>query len=262
MTLNIRSARWPDHMRQGGRRLSLSLILAALSFAASGNAAEMQATGIVLPFIDVTLSAPVPGILMSRKFEEGATVKAGEVLLELDNQLERLEVERRKIVRDQKQIDFESTKKLLNTTKGVSKEQLEIKEAEYRVAAVEYDVAVEQLHRRQVTAPHNGVIAQIVIEVGESCAAYQPLIQVVDTSQCYLVASVEASQGARLKKNQTLRLEIDNGGEKALLTGKVFFVSPVVDPASGLQKIKIIFENKDGKVRPGLTGVVLAETPN
>jgi RND family efflux transporter MFP subunit len=228
----------------------------------SSRAAEPPPIGIVLPFIDVTLSAPVPGIITARRFDEGATVKAGDVILELDSALERFEVERRKIVRDQKAADYESTKKLFSATKGVSKEELELKEAEYRVSVVEYDIATEQLRRRQVIAPHNGVIVQILLEVGESCAAYQPLIQVVDTTKCYLVASVEAAQGARLKKDQNIRLEIDNGGEKAAVSGKVFFVSPVVDPASGLQKVKIIFDNKDGKVRPGLTGVALPETQN
>jgi RND family efflux transporter MFP subunit len=234
---------------------ALALLITTIAFPTP--AAEMQATGIVLPFIDVTLSAPVPGIIMSRKFDEGASVKPGDVLLELDNQLERLEVERRKVVLDQKRSDFEGTKKLFNATKGVSKEELDRSEAEFRVAAVEFDIAVEQLKRRQLVAPHAGVISQMLLEVGESCAAYQSLIQVVDTSKCFLVTSMEASQAARLKKDQELRLEIDNGGEKAAVNGKVFFISPVVDPASGLQRVKIIFDNKDGKVRPGLTGVAL-----
>ena len=234
--------------------------LVILTQGLAAGAAEIQATGIVEAFLDVTLSTPVPGIVMSRKFEEGARVPAGAVLLELDNNLERLEVERRRIVRDQKQTELEGLKKLLTTTKGVSKEEHDTKEAEYRVAAVEHDMAVEQLRRRQVIAPHAGVITEIMLEVGEACAAYQALVQVVDTSQCYLVASIEASQGSRLKRDQNLRLEIDLGGGKAVVPGKVFFVSPLVDPASGLQKVKILFDNKDGRVRPGLTGIVLSET--
>ena len=240
--------------------LALLSVFVIFARAVSLHAAEIQATGIVEPFMDVTLSAPVPGIVMSRKFEEGATVPAGAVLLELDNNLERLEVERRRIVRDQKQIEFDNLKKLFGTTKGVSKEELDTKEAEYRVAAVEHDMATEQLRRRQVIAPHAGVITEIMLEVGEACAAYQSLIQVVDTSQCYLVASIEASQGSRLKRDQNVRLDIDLGGGKAIVPGKIFFVSPLVDPASGLQKVKIIFDNKDGRVRPGLTGIVLSET--
>jgi RND family efflux transporter MFP subunit len=235
-------------------------LLVILARALSVQGAEAQAVGIVEPFIDVTLSTPVAGIVTSRKFEEGAIVPAGAVLLELDNNLERLEVDRRRIVREQKEREFENLKKLYGTTKGVSKEELDTRESEYRVAAVEHDMALEQLRRRQVVAPHGGVITEILLEVGEACAAYQPLVQVVDTSRCYLVASVEASHGSRIKRDQNVRLEIDLGGGKAVIPGKVFFVSPLVDPASGLQKVKIIFDNKDGRVRPGLTGIVLSET--
>ena len=45
----------------------------------------------------------------------------------------------------------------------------------------------------------------------------------------------------------------------AALTGKVVFLSPVVDPASGLQKVKLLFDNADGKVRPGLAGKLFIE---
>lgn len=237
------------------RFLAVGLLILQQLF--SARAAEVQATGIVEPFVHVILSPPVPGIVTSRKFEEGAMVEAGAVLMELDNQLERLEVERRRIVRDQKSKEYEGTKKLFGATKGVSQEELNTKESEYRVAAVEYDIAVEQLRRRQIIAPNAGIITQIVLEVGEACAAYQSLIQLVDTRQCYLVASVEAGPGGRLKKDQDVRMEIDMGGAKAAVQGKIFFVSPLVDPASGLQKVKIVFDNKDGRIRPGLTGVVL-----
>lgn len=240
-------------------RLLATGIIILSQFVSIRAADSPMATGIVLPYLDVTLSAPVPGIVTSRKFQEGATVKSGEVLLELDNNLERLEVERRKIVRDQKRADFESTKKLFNATKGVSREELDLKEAESKVAVIEHDIAEEQLRRRQIVAPNGGVITQIMLEVGEACAAYQALVHVVDTTQCYLLASIEAVQGAKLKADQEVRLEIDLGDSKATVSGKVFFISPLVDPASGLQKLKILFDNKDGKIRPGLTGVILTE---
>lgn len=239
--------------------LLLLCAVTVLSGTFSLRSAEVQATGIVEPFIDVTLSAPVSGILTSRNFREGDPVKEGAVLLELDSSLERLEVERRKIVRDQKRDDFEGTKRLYSTTKGISKEEMDKQEADYRVAAVEHDMAVEQLRRRQVIAPHAGVITEIMLEVGEACQPYESLIQVVDTRQCYLVVRIEASAGSRLRQGQNVTLEVDLGGEKAVVPGKIVFLSPLVDPASGLQKIRILFENKDGKIRPGLTGVMLTE---
>jgi len=246
--------------RSGAAGLALLCAVTILSGTVSLRAAEVQATGIVEPFINVTLSAPVPGIVTSRNFQEGDPVKAGEVLLELDSSLERLEVERRKVVRDQKRGDFEGTKKLYSTTKGISKEEMDKQEAEYRVAALEHDMAVEQLRRRQIIAPHAGVITEIMLEVGESCQPYEPLIQVVDTRQCYLVANIEASEGSRLKQGQTVTLEIDSGSGKAVVPGRIVFLSPIVDPASGLQKMKILFENKDASIRPGLTGVMLSDS--
>jgi RND family efflux transporter MFP subunit len=231
----------------------------AILLAVSAQAAELRCTGIIEPFLDVTLSAPVPGIVVSRKFEEGSFIQEGAVLLELDSNLEQLEVERRKVVRDQKRSDFEGTQKLFQTTKGISKEEVEKKEAEYKVAAVEHDMAVEQKRRRQVIAPLSGTITEIMLEVGEACQPYQPLLRVVDARRCYLVAYVEATQGSRLKPDQQVSISLDDGDGKATLPGKIAFLSPVVDPASGLQKIKILFENKDGKVRPGCTGIMLSE---
>jgi membrane fusion protein (multidrug efflux system) len=223
-------------------------------------AAETRCPGIIKPYLDVTLSASVPGIVTSRKFAEGTFVQEGAVLLELDSNLERLEAARRKVLREQKQTDFEATQKLFKTTKGTSKEELDKKEAEYKVAALEHDIAVEQLRRRQVIAPLSGVIAEIWPEVGEACQPYQPLMRVVDRRRCYLVTNVEARLGSRLNLGQQLMIEVETGGAKVTLPGKIVFLSPVVDPASSLRKVKVLFENKEDNVLPGLTGIMLCDT--
>ncbi len=236
------------------RTLSLAVLLAA----ATSQAAE-SAPGITEPILDVTLSTPVPGIVTTRKFKEGDFIKEGELLLELDKQIEVLEADRRRVVRDQKKSDFDGTAKLFKSTAGVSKEELEKKEAEYRVAAVEYDMAVEGLRRRQLISPLAGTIVEINLEVGEACQAYQPLARVVDTRRCYFVTNIEARHAAKLKKGQDARLELDSAPAPTAVSGTVDFVSPVVDPASGLQRVKVIFENADGKIQPGIAGKLLLD---
>src|SRR5689334_657895 len=174
--------------------LGLGLLIAAPALRAAD---PVLVPGITEPFLDVTLSASVPGILTARKFKEGDLIQEGQVVLELDRKLEELEVARRQLVRDQKKNDYEGTKKLFNSTRGVSKEDLEKKVVEFRVAAVEADVATEQLRRRQLLSPLTGTISEIQIEVGESCSAYQPLVRVDDTRRCYFVTNVEARQADR-----------------------------------------------------------------
>ncbi len=233
--------------------LRITFVLSLL-FAITSRAAEAPAAGITEPILDVTLSAPVPGIVTARKFKEGDFVQPGDVLIELDKKLEELETDRRKVLRDQKRGDFESTRQLFTTTKGVSKEELDKKDAEFRVAAAEHDIAVEQLRRRQVNAPLAGTIIEVNIEVGEACQPYQALVRVVDTRRCYFVTNVEAKSGANLKPGQAVKLEITTGAGPVAITGRISFLSPVVDAGSGLQKVKVLFENADGKIPPGVAG--------
>jgi RND family efflux transporter MFP subunit len=215
--------------------------------------------GITEPFLDVSLSASVPGIVTALKLKEGDVVQQGQVLLELDRKIEELEVRRREIVRDQKRTDFEGTKKLFSSTRGVSKEDLDKKEVEYRVAAVETDMAAEQLRRRQLLSPLTGTISEIQIEVGESCSAYQTLVRVVDTRRCYFIANVEARHADRLKAEQMLKLEIESGADFVKVQARISFLAPTVDPASGLRRVKLLFENGDGRVVPGVAGRLLME---
>jgi len=231
-----------------------------LILAFTARAAEVASvTGITEPVLDVTLSAPVAGIVTMRKFAEGDFVKEGDVIVELDKKLEELETERRKLVRDQKWTDFEATRKLFAATKGVSKEDLDKREVEFKVAAVEHEMAAEQLRRRQIIAPMAGTVIEIVLEVGEACQPYQPLVRIVDARRCHFITNVEARSGARLKAGQTMKLEIDAGSGVVAVQGKIIFLSPVVDPASSLQTVKLLFDNADGKVQAGVAGRLLLE---
>lgn len=213
--------------------------------------------GITESFLEVSLSSSVAGIIARQPFKEGDVVKAGDAVVELDRKLEELEVERRKLVADSRRTDYEGTQKLFANTKGTSKEEVEKKEVEYRVAVVEHETAIEQLRKRYIVAPFPGHITEILLHPGEACQPYQPVVRMVDTRQCYFVGNLEAKLAAVLKTNQAVRLEIDTGAAPVKVEGKVTFLSPVADPASGLVKVKVLFPNVDGRVRPGLAGNVL-----
>src|SRR5690606_35167150 len=133
---------------------------------------------------------------------------------------------------------------------------------EYAVAKTEYELAQEQLKRRHVAAPFDGTITALLLNVGEACQAQQPLIRLVDTRKCYFICNVEARSGHTLTPGQSVRLEVEAVQEDAVFAGTVFFVSPVVDPASGLMRVKILFDNPEGKIRPGVAGRMLLPERN
>jgi multidrug efflux pump subunit AcrA (membrane-fusion protein) len=78
----------------------------------------------------------------------------------------------------------------------------------------------------------------------------EPLVRLVDTTRCYFIGQVEGKSAAALHLDQSMKIEVD--GAATPVIGKISFISPVVDPASGLAKVKAIFENADAKIRPGL----------
>lgn len=238
----------------------LGLLLSAPTLF-SAPSSPSTANGITEPFLDVRLSTFVPGIVSVKKFKEGDAVREGDVILELDKQLEQLEVVRRKAIMDNRKADFDATSVLFKSSKSVSKEEMEKKELEYKVAQAEHEIAIEQLRRRQLISPLSGLITEFRIEVGEACrpyesGVYQTVVRVVDVRRCYFISHLEANQAVGLKLEQNVKMEIDTGAAPASVSGKIVYLAPVADPASGLIRIKVLFENPEGKVRPGLAGKI------
>jgi len=233
------------------------ILVAIMGLAPAGRAAELVAiNGITEPFFDVTLGLADAGIIRDQLFKEGDAVKKGDVILQLDNQLETLEVARRKAVMEQNKMVYDSTRTLLETTKSVSKEELAKAEAEFKASAAEYGIAVQQLANRQLVAPFSGSITEILLKPGAAVAPYQPLVRLVDTARCYFTGHIEGKVASNLQLDQSVKIHVDGG---VIVSGKICFISPTVDAASGLAKVKAIFDNADGKIRPGLAAQLTSE---
>jgi len=226
------------------KRGILLALMASVSILACGASPSygqerLSASGITEPIKDVTLSVSMAGTIATIFFKEGAHIEKGQSILELDNKLEELEVERRKLLWECKaEVEsaaaqvatlkslLESTRELFKSTASVSKEELEKMELEYELAIAE--------HQR---------------------------LDVVDTSKCLFVCNVEEWIGRTLRKGQSVHLRIRTGSKSTAKKGTIVFASPVVDPASGLLEVKAKFDNRDGAVRPGVAGVILLKAP-
>jgi len=221
-------------------------------------AAEPRAVvGITEPFMDVTLSSSVQGTIHLEHFKEGDAVKESQVILELDSKLEELEAARRRQVMEHAMSDFEATKQLFEKSRAVSKDELDKKQTEYKVAVAELGIAEEQLRRRKIVAPFSGNIVEILLQPGASCEPYQPLVRLVDTSRVYFVGHIEGTATADLKQGGTVKVEVT--GSRQPIDATISFIAPVVDSASGLVRVKAVFDNAEGKVRPGLAARMIVD---
>jgi RND family efflux transporter MFP subunit len=249
---------------------------------------KLSFSGITEPIKDVKLSMLIEGRISTIFFKEGDRIKKGQHILDLDKNLENLETMRRKLIWESKveleaaktrelliKSQLESVQKLFENAKGISKEKLQEKELEYKLSVaerkrleieeerkrIEYEMALENLRKRTLKSPIDGVIIKLFLDEGESCEPEQPLVHIVDTNKSLFVCYIEEKIGRTLKKGQSVNLKIRAGNGYIDKRGMVIFTSPVVDSSSGLQEIKVEFDNDDGVVRPGISGLLLLNLP-
>lgn len=233
-------------------RLAPALLAAMLAAAGAHAAATVQC--LTESIDDVEIAAPVAGTVAVIHDGEGKFVPAGEVVLELDSRAEELEVERRTVAVDTLKAELDRSETLLKSTSSISREEVDKTRSDYRQAVVELEIAKDALAKKKIVAPFAGVVTLLPVKVGEYCQPPRVVLRLVDSRQFYAVANIEPSAAAGLAPGSTVRLEADEEGKPASFEGKVVFISPVVDPASGLLRIKALFSNPDGRLRPGVSG--------
>jgi RND family efflux transporter MFP subunit len=263
--------------------MRLARFLSAVTAIAASSLLSLSANdGLVKPFQETTLSAQILGRIAEIPVEEGDLVSVGDMVLRMDDRIEQLEVNRRALVRDdQSELEL-ATKRaavlgeeavalraLYEESGGVSREELNQKELEAALAAaekrkvtnreelevIEVQMAEEQLGQRHIRAPFSGYVVEILMEEGEVCREGQPVARMVDIDQCYLECYLDGSAGISYKAGQKVWILVPGlDGKLIRRQGTVDYVAPIVDAASGLRKVDVLFDNTDRTVLPGLPG--------
>lgn len=257
--------------------------LAALALtgllAAAPPALARTFTGVVHPLRDLTLSLGVGGVISKLPVEPGEHVEAGQTLLVLEDRLQNIEAKRRKAIWKDR-AELETTKKRLAVVKSlyedaqdlyqtgsISHDELRRLKMDYistrghlrqlrnreRREHLEYRAAVLRRELRRLRAPVAGVIVSSKFEVGEWVQPGEPLMRLVDASVGVLRVSVPADVARELGTGMRLPVMVKGLVSADPLEGKITFISPTADPASGLVELRIRFANPDLRVRPGVT---------
>lgn len=266
-------------------QISKSLLLALPFMCASADARTIS--GLVYPLHDVTLSAGIPGIVMRRLVEPGQRVKAAQVLVMLDDRLQIIESNRRKVIledkselmsiRDRTAIMstlLEDARLIYKKTGSISKDELFRLDAEYISSKGRLDQLVEQKKRerleyegaererlqRYIVAPVAGTVTKVLPQVGEWAKLGDPVVLLVDSSISVLHVAIPYKEIGNLKVGDAQIITLQAGGAVPTVAGKITFISPVADPASGLVEVRITFSNTQLAIKPGIKGSIQIST--
>ncbi len=212
--------------------------------------------GLTEPVGDVVLSVSTQGIIATIPQGEGQFVEAGAVIVELSSRTEQLEKARRDVQLQTLTSELARSELLYKTSSSVTLEELDRKRAEVEVARVELEQADELLARRRVVSPITGIITNLPVKVGEYCDVGRAVARVVDSREFYVTSNVDPERAGHLQTGQTVEIVVPAIGGTVTIAGKVSYVAPVIDPASGLLRVRALFPNQNGHVRPGVAGVL------
>lgn len=128
---------------------------------------------------------------------------------------------------------------------------LQVLEAQLAQARASYDMALKQYKECWVASPIDGTVAYINVGVGETVSPGVPVAMVVDMSAVVLKGSIGESLINQVEKQGSIDVRIPSAGDTPF-TGTITEISPAADLRTGLFGLKVLIQNPDGVIKPGM----------
>ena len=260
----------------------------------------VQATGRIEAKTKVNVQSSVIGEIISLPVKEGDVVKKGDLLVQVDPERYRSEVERlQSVVRSQEiaieqsgvalanaERQYKRNASLFQTGGLVSQEAYDLSELDFRSRTIDLksmkeqmaqavaslDKARDELKKTTLRSPIDGTVTQLNAEQGEitlTGTMNNPgtvIMVVSDMGEILATVDVDESRVTQVELSQKARIVVDAVGEAHPYTGTVVEIAGSAVQRTGQQtqvfEVKVALDKVDAKLRPGMTAKARIETQN
>jgi len=269
--------------------LKAKLILAifALLAIAHNASAQQQASGVtpqmgefdcvVEAKMMVKLGSPDTGIVEALKVDRDTTIKKGEVVAQLDSNLQRIALELAQLkASNEGDINSERTRLAFRSSEAERAENLNSKqivttkvrneavterdlaalslakaELEHKMAQVDLEQAQARLDRRSIRSPIDGVVSDLTIRLGEYVYEQTPLMTIAEINPLYVKVFVPVRhyRNLRVGTDAEVMPEEPIGG---VYKAKVTVVDRVFDTASSTFGVRLELPNPEYALPAGM----------
>jgi membrane fusion protein (multidrug efflux system) len=218
----------------------------------------VEAIGTVSAVRGVDLTVETAGIVKDILFHANQKVEAGAVLVQLDDAVERADLEAQKAQTALSQLALRRAQELQK--KGVGSEvTLDTAESVATASAAQVAKLQAVVNQKQLKAPFKGTLGIPRIDLGQYLAPGTAVVTLQDLETMRVDFTVPEQQLPLLKIGQTVRLGI--GDDEMPYTGSIRGIDPKIDPASRLVSVRAEVANTEGKLSPGQFVQVRVELP-
>jgi membrane fusion protein (multidrug efflux system) len=208
----------------------------------------IEGIGTVNAARGVELTVETAGVVKDIRFKPGAYVKAGDVLLRLDDVVQQADVSAARSADEQAQTNLTRARELAG--RGVaSNVSLDQTESAARATAAQLARAEAVLAQRQLTAPFDGVVGLTRVDPGQYVAPGTIIATLQDASELRVDFSLPEQNLPDLRVGQKIAVHID--GEDAPFLGALTGIDPRVEPSTRLVALRGSVPNAGGRIAPG-----------
>jgi membrane fusion protein (multidrug efflux system) len=223
----------------------------------------LESVGSVAAGRGVTISAEVPGVVRAIRFESGAQVRQGQVLVELDSSVERAQLASLQARRDFATTSVTRTRKL-EAGGASTKAQLEADEAQLNTVSADARALAAQIEKKTIRAPFGGKLGIRSVNLGQYLNPGTAVTVLESLDAVYIDFTVPQQEVARVPVGTPVRIGLPGTQPVQTLSGKVAAVDPNVDPVTRAVKIRASVEDTKSAddLRPGMfvnVAIVLPE---
>lgn len=203
-------------------------------------------TATLDPEREVNVLAKTTGEIVKLHVEEGATVAAGAVLCQIEDDAPRIELDEARINVDKQEAEFKRIESMFKENL-ISDREYSTAKYEYEIAKNNYEAASLRYEYTKVRAPFAGVVTKRHIELGQNVSVGAELFEVADTSPLLIRMYLPESEIRDIGVGQAVTISPDNNPDRRL-EGTIVRISPEVDERTGT--VKVTAETR-GNAMPG-----------
>lgn len=221
---------------------------------------ELAAVGSVEPARGVTIRAEVPGVVSAIRFQSGAQVKAGQVLVELESRVERAQLDSLAARLELARSNAGRSRRLAEGD-AATKAQLDADEAQVKTLVADVAALQAQIARKMIRAPFAGTTGIRQVNLGEYLSPGSAITVLESLGSVYVDFSVPQQDLGRIDVGTPVRVTLSSAVKAEPLAGKVAAIDPTVDEATRSARVRAEVPNASGQLRPGMFVNVSAILP-
>jgi membrane fusion protein (multidrug efflux system) len=213
-------------------------------------ASTMGVIGTMEAVQGVMISADLPGTVAKINFASGQSVKAGEVIAELDTRQERSQLASLEAQRDLAGLNYGRMQQLVKDG-VISKMDYDRATADQRQTSANVGEIKAMIDRKTIRAPFSGVLGIRKVNLGQYLAAGNPIVQLQALNPIYVNFGVPQQEVGQLKIGRGLHVTTENLTGQ-VFSGKVTAFDSVVDESTRNIQVQATLPNPQGKLKPGM----------